>query len=98
MKPRYRYQNPGGTIGGPLLIPGVRFNKDRNRLFFFFSYDKLYNSTVANNTYTMPTALERAGDPTVNEPGEGNGREQKNDREPRDLHHLPAAQQQHHAK
>ena len=59
---RYRYQNPGGTIGGPLIIPGTRFNKARQKLFFFFSYDKLYNSTVNNNTYTMPTALERAGD------------------------------------
>ena len=36
VKPRYRYQNPGFTIGGPVVIPGVRFNKDRNRLFFFF--------------------------------------------------------------
>ncbi len=63
VKPRYRYQNPGGTIGGPLLIPGVRFNKDRNRLFFFFSWDKLYNSgTAGPNRYTMPSALERAGD------------------------------------
>ena len=26
VKPRYRYQNVGGTFGGPLLIPGVRFN------------------------------------------------------------------------
>ena len=24
---RYRYENPGGTIGGPLWIPGVPFNK-----------------------------------------------------------------------
>ncbi len=63
VKPRYRYQNPGGTIGGPLLIPGVRFNRDRNRLFFFFSYDYLANTGVAGpNRYTMPTALERTGD------------------------------------
>jgi hypothetical protein len=62
-KPRYRYQNPGGTIGGPLIIPGVRFNKDRNRLFFFFSYDWLHNLGVTGiNSYTMPTVLERAGD------------------------------------
>ena len=62
-KPRYRYQNPGGTFGGPLLIPGVRFNKDRNKLFFFFSYDYLNNHGVAGpNRYTMPTALERTGD------------------------------------
>ena len=63
VKPRYRYQNVGGTFGGPLLIPGVRFNKDRNRLFFFFSYDYLHNTGIAGpNRYTMPTALERAGD------------------------------------
>ena len=60
-RPRYRYQNPGGTIGGPLIVPGTRFNKARQKLFFFFSYDKLYNTTVGNNTYTMPTLLERQG-------------------------------------
>ena len=60
-RPRYRYQNFGGTIGGPLVIPGTPFNKARQKLFFFFSYDKLFNTTVTNNTYTMPTALERAG-------------------------------------
>ncbi len=59
---RYRYQNPGGTIGGPLIIPGTGFNRSRQKLFFFFSYDKLFNSTVINNTYTMPSLLERQGD------------------------------------
>ena len=63
VKPRYRYQNLGGTFGGPLLIPGVRFNKNRDKLFFFFSYDYLANTGVAGpNRYTMPTALERTGD------------------------------------
>ena len=61
-RPRYRYQNPGGTIGGPLIIPGTRFNKARQKLFFFFSYDKLFNNTVSFATYTMPSALERMGD------------------------------------
>ncbi len=61
-KAKYRYQNPGGTFGGPLLIPGTRFNKDRQKLFFFFSYDQLRNKNTINNTYTMPSALERAGD------------------------------------
>ncbi len=60
-RPRYRYQNPGGTIGGPLIIPGTNFNRSRQKLFFFFSFDKLFNTTVTNNTYTMPTALERQG-------------------------------------
>jgi hypothetical protein len=61
-KTKYRYQNPGGTIGGPLIIPGTNFNKSRTKLFFFFSYDYLRNKTTINNTYTMPSALERAGD------------------------------------
>ena len=61
-KPRYRYQNPGFTIGGPLIIPGTRFNKARQKLFFFFSYDKLFNNTVNFATFTMPSALERKGD------------------------------------
>ena len=62
VRPRYRYQNFGGTIGGPLIVPGTRFNKARQKLFFFFSYDKLYNSTTSFATYTMPTQLEKAGD------------------------------------
>jgi hypothetical protein len=61
-KPKYRYQNPGGTLGGPLVIPGTNFNKSRTKLFFFFSYDYTRNKATINNTYTMPSALERAGD------------------------------------
>jgi hypothetical protein len=61
-KPKYRYQNPGGTIGGPVIIPGTDFNKDRTKLFFFFSYDRLRNKNTIDNTYTMPSALERQGD------------------------------------
>jgi hypothetical protein len=61
-KPRYRYENPGGTVGGPLIIPGVPFNRNRNRLFFFLSWDQLWNAqSTALNKYTMPTALERQG-------------------------------------
>jgi hypothetical protein len=61
-KPKYRYQNPGGTVGGPLIIPGTRFNKSRTKLFFFFSYDRLFNANTIDNTYTMPSTLERQGD------------------------------------
>jgi hypothetical protein len=58
-KPKYRYQNPGGTIGGPLIIPGTNFNKSRTKLFFFFSYDRLRNKNMIDTTFTMPSALER---------------------------------------
>ncbi|MEO8369379.1 MAG: carboxypeptidase-like regulatory domain-containing protein [Candidatus Solibacter sp.] len=60
--PKYRYQNPGGTIGGPLIIPGTGFNSSRTKLFFFFSYDRLFNANGIDNTFTMPSAAERAGD------------------------------------
>ncbi len=61
-KPRYRYENPGGTIGGPMLAPFTRFNRSRTKLFFFFSWDQLWNTqSTALNKYTMPTALERQG-------------------------------------
>jgi hypothetical protein len=62
-RPLYRHQNPGGTIGGPLIIPGTSFNRSHNRLFWFFSYDYLHSTGVTGaNRYTMPTALERQGD------------------------------------
>ncbi len=61
-RPLYRYGNEGGTIGGPLLIPGTNFNKSRTKLFFFFSEDYLSFLTPGTlNKFTMPTALERQG-------------------------------------
>jgi hypothetical protein len=62
-RPLYRYSNEGGTLGGPLVIPGTNFNKSRTKLFFFFSEDYLAFLTPDSLTkYTMPTALERGGD------------------------------------
>ena len=62
-RPKYRYANPGGTIGGPLFLPGLNFNKSRTKLFFFFSEDYLKTYVTGGvNSYTMPTDKERAGD------------------------------------
>ncbi len=61
-KQRYRFNYWGGTIGGPVLIPGTNFNKNRDKLFFFWSQEylpRLYPTRQGNITY--PTALERAG-------------------------------------
>ncbi len=62
-KPIYRYDNTAYTIGGPVLLPKTDFNKQRNRLFFFWSQDLLPRTDPGSlNTRTMPTALERKGD------------------------------------
>jgi hypothetical protein len=60
-KPKYRYLIAGGSIGGPVYVPG-KFNRNRNRIFFFFN-DQYYTQNVpaALVEDTMPTALERTG-------------------------------------
>ncbi|MBS1812144.1 MAG: TonB-dependent receptor [Acidobacteria bacterium] len=61
-KQRYRFNYWGGTIGGPVIIPGTNFNKNRDKLFFFWSQEylpRLY--PTRQGTITYPTALERAG-------------------------------------
>jgi hypothetical protein len=59
----YRYNNPGYLLGGPVIIPGTSFNKNRDRLFFFFSQDILVRTVPSTVSYqTFPTALERTGD------------------------------------
>ena len=61
-RPRYRYNTFGGSIGGPVTIPG-HFNQSRNKMFFFYNIEQALISTPgALNSYTMPTALERQGD------------------------------------
>lgn len=58
----YKFNNPGGTIGGPVLLPFTHFNRGRNRMYFFYSEDHVINRTSATNHYTMPTAAEVHGD------------------------------------
>src|SRR5262249_8365270 len=61
-RPRYRYNTFGGTIGGPIYIPG-HWNQSRTKLFAFYNIEQALISTPRSlNTYTMPTALERHGD------------------------------------
>ena len=58
----YRYKTMGGNLGGPLYIP-KHFNRNKNKLFFFFAQEFLPR-TVAQDPryYTVPTAAERKGD------------------------------------
>lgn len=62
-KQRLDQRDIGFTIGGPVYIPKV-FNKDRQKLFFFYSqeHQKRFNPPAGPTRVTVPTALERAGD------------------------------------
>jgi hypothetical protein len=55
-KPGNKYYYPGGTIGGPVLIPGTGFNKNRDKLFFFAGFEYFYQ--------VLDTGLLRATVPT----------------------------------
>ena len=57
---RYRYNTFDYNIGGPVYIPG-KFNRDKNKLFFFFSQEFWPTTTTTSGSLTVPTALERAG-------------------------------------
>jgi hypothetical protein len=58
----YRYNVETYSIGGPVFIP-KHFNRDRKRLFFFWSQERTgqFVSGGSESVYT-PTALERNGD------------------------------------
>lgn len=59
---RYRFNTITGTLGGPLFIPHL-YDRERSKLFFFFSYDNEPNTVPQGlNEFQMPTALERQGD------------------------------------
>jgi hypothetical protein len=65
-RPDGRYFYPGGTIGGPLWIPGTRFTKNNSKLFFFFGFEVL-NQRYSPETLGswVPTLAERTGDFSV---------------------------------
>ncbi len=57
----YRYNQFGGTLGGPLSVPHLYNSKDK--LFGFFGYEGIRTTTpAAITTFTVPTAAERTGD------------------------------------
>jgi len=56
----FRFNDQGGTIGGPLLIP--KLLKSRDKLFFFWSEEFQRQLAPYGAHYvTVPTDLERAG-------------------------------------
>jgi hypothetical protein len=58
--PYQRYNNFGGSIGGPVAIP---FTKLRDKAFFYFNYDQIVDHGAgSNNTNSIPTTTVMGGD------------------------------------
>ena len=59
---KFRYNDPGYNIGGPIQIPGV-FTQLKDKAFFYFGeeFQEQLNPQNLRNV-RVPTALERAGD------------------------------------
>ena len=54
--PSNKYFFPGGNISGPVLIPGTRINKNRDKLFFFSGFEEYLQ--------TLDTGILRGTVPT----------------------------------
>jgi hypothetical protein len=54
-RPNESYYYPGATIGGPVIIPGTRFNSRRSKLFFFdgYEYYKQLNDAGIESAFVM---------------------------------------------
>ena len=63
--PFYRRNDFGGTIGGPVFIPG-HYNQKKDKTFFFFSeearIEKSPSELQSNFNAAVPTLAERQGD------------------------------------
>ncbi len=47
---------PGGDIGGPVLIPGTKFNKNHDKLFFYGAYEYMKQQPAGSlQNYFLPT-------------------------------------------
>jgi hypothetical protein len=56
------YYYPGGDIGGPVVIPGLRFNKNHDKLFFYAAYEYMaQNPEGSINQRFIPTAQMMQG-------------------------------------
>jgi hypothetical protein len=54
------WSQPGLTVDGPVRIPGLYNGRDKT--FFMYSWEQIHSEVPFPQVYTVPTALERAGD------------------------------------
>ncbi|HWW23703.1 MAG TPA: carboxypeptidase regulatory-like domain-containing protein [Edaphobacter sp.] len=54
---------PGGTFGGPIRIPGTNFNRNRDKLFFFGGFEKMFQNPFPTlHQLVVPTTAMINGD------------------------------------
>jgi hypothetical protein len=64
-KPQSSFYYPGFNVGGPVIIPGTSFNKNRDKLFFFAGFEwsrQQVDLGIDSNKSWVPTEKMRAGD------------------------------------
>jgi hypothetical protein len=59
-RPNAHFNQYGLTVGGPVLIP--KLYNGRDKLFFFFAFEREKDSTPLSQLLTVPTLAERNGD------------------------------------
>jgi hypothetical protein len=63
VKPSDRQMYPGFTVGGPVIFPGLNFNRSRNKLFFFSGYEYNYQHPAGTiHELFVPPAQMLGGD------------------------------------
>ena len=62
LNPTSSYYYAGGQIGGPVLIPHTKFNRARNKLFFWVGYEYMYQHPPSTPVdFNVPTPAQLAG-------------------------------------
>lgn len=62
-RPMDHQMYPGGTIGGPVVLPHFGYNKNHDKLFFFAGFEKMLQNPFPTTHYLVtPTANMIAGD------------------------------------
>ncbi len=57
------YYYVGGNVGGPILLPWVKYNRDRKKLFFWAGYEYMKQQPAGSIiNYNVPNAAQLAGD------------------------------------
>jgi hypothetical protein len=59
VRPKSKYNYPGGNVGGPVILPWTNFNRNRDKLFFFVGFEYYYQRV--DESSCLQFNLERSG-------------------------------------